>query len=148
VRLEGARTPAQWDPVLARRVGVDSLFNLDTIHLGFVRPTTGEDWALAYCQAELYARYMEEKFGKDATARMIAAYAANLDTRAALKKSFGVAPEAFEKDYRAYLERLSGVKIGSARGAKQPPSGLTALQDSLHRALDAKQIAVAESLIH
>src|SRR5207247_11326249 len=105
VRNEGSRTPGAWDPVLARRVAADSLFDLETIHLGFVRPSSGEDWTLAYCQAELYARYMTT-YGEDALRKMIAAYADNLDTSGALKRCFGATRESFERGYRKYLEEV------------------------------------------
>src|SRR5207244_41713 len=75
VRQEGYPHPLIWDRVLARRAAAGTLFNLDTINLGFVRPVNGDDWPLAYCQAELYAEYMAETYGKDALNRMIAAYA-------------------------------------------------------------------------
>ena len=45
------------------RAQQDKLFNLDTINLGFIRPHSSDDWTMAYCQAELYAEYMLERFG-------------------------------------------------------------------------------------
>ncbi|HEY6194183.1 MAG TPA: tetratricopeptide repeat protein [Candidatus Eisenbacteria bacterium] len=114
VHYEGPGHPGVWDQVLARRVAADSLFDLDDINLGFVRPSSGEDWALAYYQAELYTRYMETAFGAGAPANMIGAYADHLDTRAALKRSFGVTLEAFEAGYRKYLAGIPG-------GSTPPP---------------------------
>ena len=40
-----------------------------------------DDWQMAYCQAELYAEYMLEKFGKDALARILKAFRANCFSR-------------------------------------------------------------------
>ena len=132
VHNEGPGTPRVWDQVLARRAASDSLFDLDTINLGFVRPSSGDDWALAYCQSELYVRYMET-FGADAPAKMIAAYADNLDTRGALKRSFGLTEEAFEQRYRKYV---SGIVAGLGPADTPPPRSPGDLAD-LRRAAES-----------
>ncbi|MDH3718238.1 MAG: tetratricopeptide repeat protein, partial [Planctomycetota bacterium] len=58
---EGYPRPPTWNAMLARRVPAGKTFNLQTINLGFIRPSTSEDWQMAYCQAELYAEYKVEK---------------------------------------------------------------------------------------
>lgn len=133
VRHEGPGRPLVWDQVLARRVAADSLFNLDTINMGFVRPSSGEDWALAYYQAELYARYMAETYGEQAEAKMIAAYADNLDTRSALKRSFGVTQEAFEQGYRRFLGRIAGRAAGPVHRPPAPSEDVPALEQAAAR---------------
>jgi tetratricopeptide (TPR) repeat protein len=117
VRNEGPGRPQSWDRVLAQRAAADSLFDLDTIDLGFARPNSGDDWTLAYYQAELCARYMADTYGPDAPNRMIAAYADNLDTRAALERCFKVTRETFDKGYRAYMK-----KQAAAAGPVRPPA--------------------------
>jgi len=106
---EGPEPPWLWGRVLARRVAADSLFDLETIHRGFMRPSTGEDWALAYYQAELYVRYMAERYGAGAPVKMLAAYADQLDTPAALEKCFGVTQKSFEESYRDYVRSIARV---------------------------------------
>jgi tetratricopeptide (TPR) repeat protein len=125
---EGHGRPRQWGQILARRVAADSLFDLDTINLGFSRPSSGEDWALAYYQAELYARYMAERYGKDAPGRMIAAYADHLDTRAALQRCFGITQEAFEKGYRGHLRGIAGPAGERGPGAPGHAEDLATLE--------------------
>ena len=44
--------------MLLERVPNRKLLNLDTINLGFIRPKEPDDRQMAYCQAQLYARYM------------------------------------------------------------------------------------------
>jgi len=68
------------------------------------RPSSGDDWSLAYCQAELYVRYMTLTYGKDGPRKMITAYGDHLDTRAALERAFGVSEEKFEQGYREFLK--------------------------------------------
>jgi Flp pilus assembly protein TadD len=61
---------------------------------------------MAYCQAELYADYMLDRFGNDALAKMLAAYSDNVNTRTAIRRSFGIEPADFEKGYAEYLKRI------------------------------------------
>ena len=55
---ERGRRPDKWNKLLRDRVAKGKLFNLDTLNFGFARPQSGDDWQLAYCQAELYVEYM------------------------------------------------------------------------------------------
>ena len=135
VAEEGPGTPRIWDAVLARRVASGKLFDLSTIHLGFVRPSTGEDWALAYCQAELYVRFMRETYGADAHRRMLDAFAHRLDTRGAIEKSFHVSLEAFEKAYAGYVRKIAG-PAATAAAAEAPAD--TASSAQLERMADAR----------
>ena len=67
--------PQPWNKMLVERVPTRrKLLNLDTINLGFIRPDEPEDRQLAYCQAQLYAQYMLQRFGGDALIKMLAAY--------------------------------------------------------------------------
>ncbi len=125
---EGYPRPAQWNELLAQRVPAGKTFNLDTINLGFIRPHSSDDWTMAYCQAELYAEYMLEKHGPDALAKMLTAYADNLNTKYALRRSFGVEQAEFEQGYREHLERI--VK-GLSVAAPAKPMKLEDLQKAL-----------------
>ncbi|HEV3341930.1 MAG TPA: tetratricopeptide repeat protein [Pirellulales bacterium] len=106
VEVEGHPRPQEWNALLLERVPKGELFNLDTINLGFVRPASSVEWQLAYCQAQLYVQYMLKTYGDDALARMLAAYADNLDTRAALGRSFDVEQAAFEEQHLVFLREL------------------------------------------
>lgn len=108
---EGYPRPDEWNKLLARRIPARQLFDLETINLGFVRPQSGLEWQMAYCQAELYVEYMLAKFGPDAVTKMLAAYADNKNTRQALNDALGTSQEAFEQ---GYLEHLDTVAEGLA----------------------------------
>jgi hypothetical protein len=112
--------PAIWEKLLADAVKNDKLFTLATINGGFARPKSGGEWNLAYCQAELYARYMLARFGDDALAKMLAAYAENLTTEQAIERSFGVKLDDFE---RGYLEHIKKTVADRAVGGDEdePP---------------------------
>ncbi len=111
---EGFPRPASWDEILTRRYSEDKLFTLDTINLGFVRPKTGDDWTLAYCQSRLYAEHLLKRFGEEALIKMLDAYAENLNTSQALKKCFDVEQEDFEKTYRQSIAEIVKAYIGPA----------------------------------
>jgi len=118
VESEGLPRPQAWNDLLAERVPKGELLNLDTINLGFIRPKSGLDWQMAYCQAQLYAQYMRATYGDDAPARMLAAYRDNLETPAALRRAFGVEQAVFEQGYSRFVR---DVVAGLSRQA-QPPS--------------------------
>ena len=82
------------------------LLNLDTINLGFIRPKEPDDRQMAYCQAQLYARYMLKRFGDDALIKMLMAYRRGLTTDRAIADCFHVEKADFEKGYLAYLDEV------------------------------------------
>ncbi|MGI8977881.1 MAG: tetratricopeptide repeat protein [Pirellulaceae bacterium] len=125
VHSEGPSRPREWNKILAERVREKTLYNLDTITLGFIRPKNSEDWTLAYCQAALYVDYALEIYGKDATAKMLAAYAEHLSTPQVLEKCFGVEQAEFEIGYRRYVD---GVIAKSGNGDSKETRTLAELQ--------------------
>jgi tetratricopeptide (TPR) repeat protein len=105
VESEGFPRPQDWNRMLLERVpGRKKLLNLDTINLGFIRPNEPEDRQLAYCQAQLYARYMLKRFGTDALIKMLMAYRSGLTTDRAIAACFQVQKADFEKGYLAFLD--------------------------------------------
>lgn len=114
--------PASWHKLLVEAVKNDKLFDLDTINGGFVRPKTSGEWNLAYCQAELYAEYMLGRFGDEALAKMLAAYADNLTTPAAIERSFGVKQDEFDRGYQEHVKQIAA-EIAAGRQANQQSLG-------------------------
>jgi len=106
VLLEDAPRPAEWEEILARRHASASLFTLTNINSGFVRPKSSDDWTLAYCQSELYAEYLTNRYGQDALAKMLAAYADNQSTEQAVTSSFGATLETIESGYAIYVDKI------------------------------------------
>jgi tetratricopeptide (TPR) repeat protein len=105
VESEGFPRPQEWNRLLLERVPKrNKLLNLDTINLGFIRPSEPDDRQMAYCQAQLYARYMKKRFGDDALIKMLMAYRRGLTTDRAIAASFQVEKADFEKGYLTYLD--------------------------------------------
>ena len=128
VQNEGYPRPPGWNEVLARRVQAGTTFNLDTLNLGFIRPASSDDWTLAYCQAELYAEYMVSAYGEDGPAKMLAAYADNLNTRDAIERCFGLGQEAFDRGYAKYV---GGIVDGLPGGDTSAPMSFVQLQKAV-----------------
>lgn len=117
VREEGLDMPDEWQELLLERRDAEDLFNLQTVNDGFQRPRNADDWTLAYCQSHLYARYMVDRFGEDALARLLDAYRRGLTTPAAIPEVFAVELEDFESGYDAFLDRV----VDDLRARRSPP---------------------------
>jgi tetratricopeptide (TPR) repeat protein len=124
VHLEDQPRPRDWTELVARRERAGTLFNLDDITLGFVRPKSGEDWTLAYCQAELYVEYLLSAHGADAPRRMLAAYGERQSTAEALTALFRVSQADFEAGYRKFVAD----QIAAAGDIARPKPTLATLQ--------------------
>ena len=119
VESEGFPRPQEWNRLLLERVPKRSkLLNLDNINLGFIRPNEPDDRQMAYCQAQLYARYMLKRFGKDALIKMLSAYRRGLTTDRAIDDCFQVTKADFEKGYLAYLDEV--IKTIRTRVSEEP----------------------------
>lgn len=130
VESEGYPRPQVWNQLLAERVPKGDMLNLENINLGFIRPKSSLDWQMAYCQAQLYAQYMKSKYGKDATAKMLTAYADNLTTRDALMRSFQVKQEDFEKGYLDFVKEIVAGLSVQAKPAEMTQAELQRAQEA------------------
>ncbi|MEQ8791178.1 MAG: tetratricopeptide repeat protein [Pirellulaceae bacterium] len=133
--------PPSWLRVLARRAREDSLFTLDNINLGFIRPSSSDDWTLAYCQSELYAEYALHAHGDDALTRLLAAYADNLTTEQAIRRALGVDVEQFEAGYRKYVDKLLADEGVIVAEAPQPVRSLAELEQAIAEKPDDADLA-------
>jgi tetratricopeptide (TPR) repeat protein len=119
VHLEDEPRPGEWDQLLAKRYKAGTMFTLDNILFGFVRPQQKEDWTLAYCQAELFVDYALATHGDDALAKLLAAYGARLGTAEAIPQAFGVSQKEFEEGYGQFIAQIvSHLPSSSATAAK------------------------------
>jgi len=130
VESEGGPRPQAWNKMLLARVPTRKrLLNLDNINLGFIRPDEAEDRQLAYCQAQLYARYMVKRFGDDAILKMLAAYRRGLTTNQAVAECFHVDKADFESGYLDYLDEV--VRSIRTRVDEEEPIKFSQLERSL-----------------
>ena len=130
VESEGFPRPQEWNKLLLERVpDRKKLLNLDTINLGFIRPSEPEERQLAYCQAQLYAQYMLKRFGSDALTKMLDAYRRGLTTDRAVAACFGVEKADFEAQYLTFLDEV--VKTIRTRVDDEAPLKFSQLERAL-----------------
>jgi tetratricopeptide (TPR) repeat protein len=130
VESEGYPRPQEWNRLLLERVPSRSkLLNLDTINLGFIRPSEPEDRQMAYCEAQLYARYMLKRFGDDALIKMLEAYRRGLTTEGAISECFHVEKADFERGFLAYLGEV--VKTIRTRVSEEKPVRFSEIERQL-----------------
>lgn len=98
--------PQQWNQLLRTRVPAGELMSLDNIDLGFIRPRSPQDWAMAYCQSQLYVEYLTKTYGERVIGELLNAYRDGLDTDAVIRKVCKVERAAFEQAYRQYLKEV------------------------------------------
>ena len=103
---EGYPRPETWDQLLIERTSKGTLFTLDNVNFGFIGPKSGLDWQMAYCQSELYVEYLFTTYGDQAIAKLLAAYADNLYTPAALERCFKITPEELDKGFLVFVKQL------------------------------------------
>jgi tetratricopeptide (TPR) repeat protein len=125
VQAEGYPRPQLWNQLLVERVPAGTLLNLDNINLAFARPKTQLDWQMAYCQSELYAEYMQQRFGPKITARLLDAYREGLATAEAIPSVCGISLADFEAAYREYLRSVAG---GLQSGPTETPMSRAELE--------------------
>ena len=106
VRNENMERPFPWMETLRERFDDDTLFNLDTVLMGFVRPRSPSEWGLAYCQSQIYVEYAVKTHGEKAIAKLLDSYRQGHDTAKAIQVACGVSKTDFEKGYRSYVEQL------------------------------------------
>ena len=107
VTSENCPRPPAWNELLVDRVPRGKLFNLRSINPAFSRPQSSADWQMAYCQAVLYVEFMQAQFGPEAVRKLLAAYTAARATPEAIRQSFGVSEEEFERQYTAYVKKVA-----------------------------------------
>jgi tetratricopeptide (TPR) repeat protein len=141
VRNEGGNRPPQWSQVLRDRFEKDDLLNLDTIMLAFVRPRNQDEWALAYCQANLYVEYLIKTYGIGSVGPMLNAYRDGMDTAAAIRTVCKVDKDAFEKGYKAYVTEVVKAIPSVKKAAAEKPMTLAELEKAHEKDPDDMDVA-------
>ena len=122
--------------MLADALHDDTLFALDEINWGFIRPEKPEDRALAYAQAEWMLEYLLETHGHDAMIALLERHAEGVPNVRAIETVTGVSAESFLSSFRAWatkeveawglgpspiledVQRVAAIRDGEARGTE------------------------------
>ena len=84
---------------------------------------------MAYCQAQLYAQYMLQRFGDDALIRLLAAYRRGLTTDRAIAACFNVEKADFEAKFLDFMDGV--VKTIQTRAGDEQPIKFSELEKQL-----------------
>jgi tetratricopeptide (TPR) repeat protein len=106
VANEGFDRPAEWWRILADRSQRDQLFNLATIDAALTRPRSPDDWALAYCQAQIYVEYLQARCGPDVIAKLLQEYHEPVRTADIVRRTCNVELADIESGYVGYVRKL------------------------------------------
>ncbi len=133
VQSEGFPRPQEWNKLLVDRVPTRTkLLNLDTINLGFIRPSEPDERSLAYCQAQLYAQYMLKRFGSDSLMKLLDAYRRGMTSDRAVPFCFNVEKADFEKGYLSFLDEVvKTIRTRVDDEAKEAPVKFSQLEKML-----------------
>ena len=126
VRYGEVNYPAEWEPLLAKYVNANDLYNLSNINHGFSRPGSGDRWTLAYFQAYLYADYIVSLRGEAALKQMLGAYRKGADTEKVLQDVVGISRDEFEKGYRQFVDERVKAFLGSLKAGQRERNELEA----------------------
>ncbi|VAX40014.1 hypothetical protein MNBD_PLANCTO03-1288, partial [hydrothermal vent metagenome] len=116
---EGGPRPAGWWVLLTKAYTNDSLFDMDTISLRFVRPRTPTDRTQAYAQGHWMYAFLVERFGVRAPLEMMDLYAQGRSEREAMTEVLGITPEAFFADFKAWAHGEL-IEAGMLPGEEEP----------------------------
>lgn len=111
--------------LLARELREGTLFDLDTINWGFIRPRRPQDRSLAYAQGAWMVQFMNERFGESAVVRLMDQYALGQRESQAMPTALGVSRDDFMEEFLEWAREEV-----SAWGLSPSPS-MTELEDRL-----------------
>jgi tetratricopeptide (TPR) repeat protein len=118
VWTEDVPRPKSWLAVLAQRREAGTLFDLDSINLGFIRPENQDDWTLAYCQAEIYVRTLHSLRGVEGLRDLLDRIREGNSFEEALNQVYALTPAELEA---ANLEAIEAL-LAEHDSAKKEPS--------------------------
>lgn len=114
---EGGPRPPDWWGLLTQAYLADSLFDMDTISLRFVRPLKPTDRTQAYAQGNWMYEYMVGRFGLRAPLDLMDLYARGKSEREAMQQVLKLTPEQFFDDFKIWA------KDDLLRAGMLPPEG-------------------------
>ncbi len=112
---EETATSPDWgdrlDPQAIEAIKNKKLLPVAQLDRGFVRPEYPSQVVVSYFQAGQICNYIAEKWGYDKLLDMVHSYAAMTPTPEVIQKDLGVSPEAFDKQFLAWLEAKTKTQV-------------------------------------
>jgi tetratricopeptide (TPR) repeat protein len=100
------RVPLRWEwvPMLYAAVKNDTLFRMDELTWGFVRPKKPSDHQQAYAQSFWVCQYIQEKYGHDTILKMLAEFRSAGRQEDVFPKLTGRSMSEFFEDFRTWAQ--------------------------------------------
>lgn len=116
---EDGPRPSNWWMLLTNAYQNETLFDMDTISLRFVRPLTPTDRTQAYAQGHWMFVFLVERFGVRTPLDLMDRYATGQSEREAMTAVLGITPEEFFHDFKVWA-RGELVEAGMLLAIGQP----------------------------
>ncbi|MBI4717050.1 MAG: tetratricopeptide repeat protein [Planctomycetes bacterium] len=94
-----------WCQLLAEAVRRNSLFTLQSIDWGFMRPKRPTDRQLGYAQSEWMCEYIIERFGYDSIESMLRRYRQGQTQPQVFSEQLGISLDAFDRDFAEWARK-------------------------------------------
>lgn len=136
---EDSPPPWNWVPMLHDAVQKKKLFSMRDLTWGFVRPRRPMDRQLAYAQSFLICKYIEEKYGHDATLRMLDGFKNGKSEEAVFNDVLKIGQEEFSTEFFAWAEKY----VASWGYDKETSKKVEALRKDADAKMEANDFAAA-----
>jgi tetratricopeptide (TPR) repeat protein len=113
VHEEGARSPEWRDqatPEVLIAIRDKKLLPVSSLDRGFVYPEYPEQVIVSYFQAGRICDFISEKWGEEKLLDMVHSYAKLMPTPQVVQQDLGLAPEEFDKQYLAWIDKQYGAE--------------------------------------
>lgn len=91
--------------MLARELEAGTLFDLDSINWGFIRPKRPQDRGLAYAQGHWMVEFMNERYGESALPRLLGMYHEGVPESEAMQRVLGTSRKDFHAAFLAWAKQ-------------------------------------------
>jgi tetratricopeptide (TPR) repeat protein len=95
-----------------------SLLPVAELDRGFVHPSYPAQVLVSYFQAGQICDYIAERWGSGRLLRMVQAFAARKTTPEVIEQELGMKPEAFDKEFLAWLEKRTKTEVDNYKNWK------------------------------
>ena len=138
--LSGRHIPAE----VFQAIGEDKFLPVADLDRGFIRPTYEGQVIVSYMQAGLICEYIAANWGQQALEAMLEAYRDDLDTATAIHTALGIASEAFDEQFAAYIDAELGTVVANLTswGAEQRAAHESAQRGQWEEAAAASERAI------
>ena len=126
--FEETATHPDWgdrlDPQAIKAIKEKKLLPIAELDRGFFRPSYPAQVVVSYFQGGQTCTYIVERWGWDKILAMIQDFSIQTSTADVIEKELGLKPEAFDKDFLAWLDKRTKIQVDNFDSWKDQMKGL------------------------